>query len=780
MLTPRCWLPLESVKFFMACSYASGHNFCSRTDKSKNATDRRVSFAMYDDHNIDGFHDDDLQTDDRNVESPRRSKRRHSTAFDGIAVNGRPCLDENLKCPSRLLNGEDGGDYAKRNKNQHDWLKRNADFETECGHHSSSDSEDGRDFHLASLHGDGEPELPPGGNDVNRNKKKHRRRSCNERLISGMREENGKRRNENKTRESCRNDHIENGNEEYGNEVYLGAGDREMAERKKTRQIVGMNYQETSSKDGKKGGVADKLNVYDIFDDDDMIDLSQVRFSDYRENARNIARPSRRRTIGCVESESERVTYMKGNDRAACGQFDLKVDSQVVHENGKFQKHRRATATNHRRDKKGGRNVSTKHNSSPSRICENLRSLSIVNEAEQLSTRQKDTQQRRKSREHDRGNMKDKPVPVAPPGVIAQNQEQLMMPETSDEVIEENLTSIARAPRKRTNADNGACDDVNVKTRAKENLVIGKPLPGGAVVSRVDRVRKRLVSSADTGEKMKQKVDTGNSDVVQNVDTDVHRMQTAILPKRITHPCTRSSMQASLKSLSLKDTDSYSQMALPAKTTKCHAEEHDGISGRTTASHGQISGVLDQTYIIEGSLKAEDEFEERFKAGNDFDGENVPAATGRREVARDKRKTSQLLVNRNVANKITLVRSRTPSSPASSEKRSNESSDATSPFPCVSPLPPAELTTGSGSSFWKFVALSQRAKLLESDLDLDVSSSDDEFDIKWGAVKNTVLSRAVRSMQQLTAPPGVGYSPRKMSVASPDVSEASEVSIVCR
>ena len=746
-------------------------------------TDRRVSFASHDGHTVDGFRNDDLQTGARNVESPRRNKRRHSTAFNGIAVDGRTCLDGNLKCPTRMLNGDDGGDSAKRNKNQPDWSNRNADLEIENGEHSSSDSEDGRDFQLASLHGNGEPELPSGGNDVNRAKDKHRRRSCNERLISGTQEGTGHRRVESKKKESRRNDHIETGkDEQYANRVYLGAGDQETAGRKTTRQPV--DYQQTSLRDGKKGGTvtrADNLNVYDIFDDDDLIDLSQVRFSDYRENARNVARPPRRRTIGCAESE--RVTLTNGNDRTTCGQFNSKLDSQVVLQNGQFHKHQRGNATNQKRDEKSGRNVSTKHNSPPSRICDNLRSLSIVSEAERLSTRQKDDQQRWTSRKHDRGN---KPITVVPPGVIAQNQEQLMTPETSDEIIEANLMSVVRAPRKRINVDGGVCDSVTVKSGVKENLLLGKTLPGRVVVSRVDRVRKRLVASADAGEKGCEKIkptaEARNSEVVQNYENDIHGMQTAILPTRIARPCTRSSVRASLKSLSLHDTENNSPMALPAKTTERHTEDHDGLSSRTTASHTQITGVLDRTYIVQGSLKDKNEHNvtRKFKAGNDFDGENLPAATGRLEVAGDKRTTSLLRVNQNVANQIPSIQAVILSSPASSERQSDDSSDATSPFPCVSPLPPAEVSDDAGSSFWKFVALSRRAKQLESDLDLDVSSSDDDVTAKWGAVKNTVLTRAVRSMQQLTAPPGVVYSPRRASVASPDVSEASEVSTVCR
>lgn len=809
----------------MQYSYEFDFNCYFRSRKTrKTVGDRRVSFAEAncnspDDLHSDGCSNNDLQTNGQNVESSPGHRREHLITLNSNAVNGRIPLSENLKRPTEMSGRKiNGHSSADRKKKQPDWSKINAALEIEDGGHSNSDSDDERDFQLACLHGNTKPVLPHGGYAENCNKGKLRQRSCKEGLVSGKtgRHRNRQSKTRNMEKEIYEKDHDDNGiDDQYRNGVNFGAGDQQMGQRKRTHQRKMMNYQKAWQDDKKAPRHANRrqlvdymdiMTVYDVFDDDDdeLINLSQTRFSDYCDNVKHVAEPCRRKTIACVESE--RVTFMKENEAMMYDQCTSKVDDQIARKCEKFHRCRPGNTTTQRQAKMAGNGSPMcdsviRSASSPS--CYNLRSQKAEPASRGRNEDQKCVRGRimphRDDCQHGRSgklgvgcrNTRKNKVAVAPSGVSVQNQE-LMTPETTEEVIEATLTNIIRAPRKRRATDSDVPGGENMKGRVeviKGNLIIGKTLMDDGD-SRMDRVRKRLVASSTACEQgyltKKQKMGNGDIDLCRIPTRPANKDGTGTrvsVPRQ--RPCTRSCLGA-LSSLSLYDVESGTQMMWQSAIPNCHAEEHDGMSYCRSATRNrvedQVGGVLSERGNDKGLLKNYDSLKatQRHKARNDLEGENLHLGIVSSETAtpRGTRK-SQLLPNQNLTNQTPSIPTCMLSSPSSQQSDMSSSqnqdelrSNATSPFPYISPLPPSKTSSGVGASFLSFLT----SKHLQSDLDNVTSSSEDEIPTTLGVVRNDVLTRAVRSMQQLTAPPGVAYSPKRITVSSPSVSGISEVS----
>ena len=754
-------------------------------------------------------HGNDLQTNDQYMEKSPDSRRDRLKSLGSNVMNRRVSSDGNKKQPI-------GESSANRKINQPDWSKLKTAPEIEDGEGMSSDSDAEREFQLACLHRDAEPVLPHGGFTTNCRQSKPRRRSCDERLMA--RKKPRPRKKPRRTGRKDKDGHLDSRvDDQNGNKVHYGEGDRYVTQRKTMHQRTMMSYQKdkkhTSHADAKQH-VTNSITVYDMFDeaDSEMIDFSQTKFSDYRENVKHTTQTTRRRTIACAGNRRQLFMQEDGHmsqpSRGEVGDhIAAKCDKLHAYQ------YRNMTAPKQAKtdDRRGFRTRDSVIQNMSSPSCYNLRSQK-VDETHLTSTDRCEGWQDVGGKvaspkpyhelSHGRGRKQgvgygktrnNKPVHFAPPGVNVQNQERLMTPETSEEIIAATLTNVICAPRKRRAAEHDIPTGEKMKCRAEEiegRLRTGKTLGNGGAEYRMDRVRKRLVASVGADEQRsqtkKQKIGAENTGNVCSRKPDKVAAKAGgkpdctptytAVPRH--KPYTRSSVRAH-RALSPCDTDSGTQMTWES------TEKHDGIPHRhsTVDKHAEnrVSSVSSQhkrrdLHRNNDSVKVA----QRFKVGSDVGDSRQPQCVSTETVARrETRRTQspssalQNITNQNPSDPTCTLSSPMKSDASSSHNPDESTNDSMSPFPYVSPLPSSNASSGVGTSFWSLISLNEQAKRLQTDFDDVMSSSEDEFPVP---VKNDVLTRAVRSMQQLTAPPGGPNSPRRTSVLSPSVSGISEVS----
>ena len=758
-------------------------------------------------------HGNDLQTNDQYMEKSPDSRRERQKSLGSNVTNRRMSLDGHIKQPIGL--DKNGESSAKIKINQPDWSKLKTAPEIEDGEGLNSDSDAEREFQLACLHREAEPVLPHGGFAMNCRQSKPRRRSCDERLMARKKPQPGKKPG--RTGRKEKDGHVDSrGDDQSGNKVHYGEGDRYVTQRNTTHQWTMTSRQNdkkhTSHADAKQR-VTNSITVYDMFDeaDSEMIDFSQTKFSDYRENVKHTTQTTRRRTIACAGNR--RQMFMQEDDHMNHQPARGEVGDHIAAKCDKLHdyQYRNMTAPRQAKtdDRHGFRTRDSVIQNMSSPSCYNLRSQKGY-ETELTSTDRCEGWQDARGKvvspkpcrelSHGRGRKQgvgygktrnNKPVHFAPPGVNVQIQERLMTPETAEEIVAATLTNVICAPRKRRAAEHDIPTGEKMKCRAEEiegRVHTGKALGNGRGEYRMDRVRKRLVASAGEPRAQMKKQKTGAENTANVCSRKLDKVVTRAGGKpdcTSTHmavprhrPYTRSSVRAH-SVLSLCDTDSGTQMAWES------TEEDDGIPHQRSTVDKHAQNRVSSGHKRRDLHRNNDSVKvpQRFKVGSDVGDslsqrQSVSTGTVAQGDTRRPQAVSPLFVLQNLTNQDPSGPTCTLSSPvksdASSSRNPDESTnDSMSPFPYVSPLPSSNASSGVGASFWSLMSLSQQAKRLQSDLDNVMSSSEDEFP---APVKNDVLSRAVRSMQQLTAPPGGPNSPRRTSVLSPSVSGISEVS----